>query len=185
MSTAARLFTPGPLTTSATVKSAMMTDLGSRDPAFLKVIAEVRSGLLALGGVTSPAYECVITQGSGTFGVESVLGSCAGRGGKLLVGVNGSYGERMVRMAEVLGIPLAKPVKANEDAALSAQAVVAAVAADPGITTVACVHHETTAGVLNPIHEIGQGLAKLPHKPTFIVDSMSAFGECVCVCVCG
>lgn len=157
----------------------MMTDLGSRDPAFIKVIAEVRSGLLALGGVTSPAYECVITQGSGTFGVESVLGSCAGRGGKLLVGINGSYGERMVRMAEVLGIPLAQPVKVNEDAALSAQAVVAAAAADPSITTVAVVHHETTAGVLNPIHEIGQGLAKLPHKPTFVVDSMSAFGECV------
>ena len=37
-----RLFTPGPLSTSPTVKSAMLTDLGSRDEAFIARVAEVR-----------------------------------------------------------------------------------------------------------------------------------------------
>jgi len=171
------LFTPGPLTTSSTVKSAMQVDLGSRDNRFLRVVAEVREELLSMGGVSSPAYECVITQGSGTFGVESVLGSVVPSDGKLLVGVNGAYGDRMIKIANMLKIPLASPVCFPEDKSIDPDTILAAAAADPGITTVAVVHHETTAGVLNDIHAIGLGLSRLPHAPTFIVDSMSAFGE--------
>ncbi|OQB43073.1 MAG: 2-aminoethylphosphonate--pyruvate transaminase [Candidatus Hydrogenedentes bacterium ADurb.Bin179] len=44
------LFTPGPLTTSRTVKQAMLKDLGSRDFAFIQVIQEIRNGLLMLAG---------------------------------------------------------------------------------------------------------------------------------------
>lgn len=40
------LFTPGPLTTSQTVKNAMMRDLGSRDPAFIRIVADVRNRCL-------------------------------------------------------------------------------------------------------------------------------------------
>jgi 2-aminoethylphosphonate-pyruvate transaminase len=155
----------------------MQVDLGSRDGRFLAVVSEIRRELLAMGGVSSPAYECVLTQGSGTFGVESVLGTALPRvGGKLLVGVNGAYGERMVKMASVLGIPLAPPVRVHEREAVSAPQLLAAASADPSITHVAVVHHETTSGVLNPITDIGVGLAKLKHAPKFIVDSMSAFG---------
>ncbi|MFZ4850706.1 MAG: 2-aminoethylphosphonate--pyruvate transaminase, partial [Caldilinea sp.] len=35
------LFTPGPLTTSRTVKQAMLRDLGSRDPEFTAIVAEI------------------------------------------------------------------------------------------------------------------------------------------------
>lgn len=171
------LFTPGPLTTSAATKAAMQVDLGSRDPRFVSVVAGVRESLLRLGGVRAPDYECVLTQGSGTFGVESVLGSAVPRaGGKLLVAANGAYGERMLAIARTLGIPLAPPVRVHERLALDAGAVVAAAAGDPSITHVAVVHHETTAGVLNPVAAIGRGLAALPAPPAFIVDSMSAFG---------
>jgi 2-aminoethylphosphonate-pyruvate transaminase len=171
------LFTPGPLTTSPATKAAMQVDLGSRDARFLDVVAGVRASLLRMGGVRSPDYECVLTQGSGTFGVESVLGSAVPRaGGKLLVAANGAYGERMVAIARVLGIPLAPPLRVHERRALDAAAVVAAAAADPAITHVAVVHHETTAGVLNPVAAIGRGLAALRAPPALIVDSMSAFG---------
>ena len=36
------LFTPGPLTTSATVKEAMLHDAGSRDRAFIETVREIR-----------------------------------------------------------------------------------------------------------------------------------------------
>ena len=42
---ASLLLTPGPLTTSATVKASMMHDAGSRDPAFLRLTAHVRARL--------------------------------------------------------------------------------------------------------------------------------------------
>jgi 2-aminoethylphosphonate-pyruvate transaminase len=176
------LFTPGPLTTSMTVKQAMLRDLGSRDPAFLAVVREVREGLVALatGGRPSSAsaYATVIVQGSGTFGVEAVLGSAIPRdGGRLLVAINGAYGERMLRIAQVLGIP-ADGVVFEETEQVTAPRLVEAVTrmrdAGTPYSHVAVVHHETTAGVLNDVSALGAAIA--PLGPQLILDSMSAFG---------
>src|SRR5271157_2130124 len=100
------LFTPGPLTTSETVKQAMMRDLGSRDAEFLEVVRKIRRRLLELASVADGSYEAVLMQGSGTFAVESVISSVIPAGGKLLVAINGAYGQRMARIASVLGIPV-------------------------------------------------------------------------------
>ena len=79
------LLTPGPLTTSRTVKATMMADWGSRDAEFRKVVADIRSGLLALANCDN-SYECVIMQGSGTFAIEAALGSfCPSGENKTLV----------------------------------------------------------------------------------------------------
>src|SRR5215470_16806015 len=95
-----RLFTPGPLTTSNTVKEAMLIDVGSRDDEFIAVVREIRRQLLEIGGVSqAEGYETVLLQGSGTFGIESVLSSAVPPAGKLLLLVNGAYGERMVQIA--------------------------------------------------------------------------------------
>ena len=48
------LFTPGPLTTSRTVKQAMLRDLGSRDVAFVNLVKDVRQRVLAICGVAAP-----------------------------------------------------------------------------------------------------------------------------------
>ena len=71
------LFTPGPLTTSATVKAAMQRDLGSRDTEFIKLVAGIRRELLRHRRrlAENSGYEAVLMQGSGTFGIESVLSS--------------------------------------------------------------------------------------------------------------
>ena len=99
------LFTPGPLTTSRTVKEAMLRDLGSRDTAFIETVRRIRCRLLELAGVSQErGYEAILMQGSGTFGLESVVSSTVPRGGRILVVVNGTYGERIVKMARVLGI---------------------------------------------------------------------------------
>ncbi|KAK7241035.1 serine-pyruvate transaminase [Aureococcus anophagefferens] len=67
------LFTPGPLTTSISVKQAMLRDLGSRDPQFIELVRSVRSELLTLADTSQEAgYECVLVPGSGTTTVESV-----------------------------------------------------------------------------------------------------------------
>lgn len=46
----AKLFTPGPLTTSLTVKQAMLHDLGSRDTVFMNIVAHIREKLLKIAG---------------------------------------------------------------------------------------------------------------------------------------
>src|SRR6185436_612649 len=86
------LFTPGPLTTSRSVKQAMLRDLGSRDAEFVQVVREIRDELLAVGGVAKKdGWETIILQGSGTFGIEEVLTSVLPKDGKLLVLINGAY----------------------------------------------------------------------------------------------
>src|SRR5947199_9008270 len=99
------LFTPGPLTTTATVKAAMQHDIGSRDADFIELAARIRSELLRIAGVSrEQGYEAVLMQGSGTFGLESVISSVIPRDGRLLVLANGAYGERLASIAEGLSI---------------------------------------------------------------------------------
>ena len=99
------LFTPGPLTTSLSVKQAMLHDLGSLDIEFMNRVKEIRQRLVALCS-SSNAYTAILMQGSGTFGIESTLSSVIPYGGKLLVIVNGEYGRRMLKIADVHQIPV-------------------------------------------------------------------------------
>jgi 2-aminoethylphosphonate--pyruvate transaminase/phosphonoacetaldehyde hydrolase len=169
------LFTPGPLTTSATVKSAMQHDAGSRDHRFIETVRSIRSRLLAIGGAAAGAsgYECVLMQGSGTFAIEAVVSSAIARDGKLLVLVNGAYGRRIAQMARIHGIAT-ETLDAAENETISPAAVSERLAASPGITHVAVVHCETTTGILNPIAPIGAAVRKA--GMVYIVDAMSSFG---------
>ena len=65
------LFTPGPLTTSETVKQAMLRDLGSRDTEFIHAVWEVRHRLVKLSGASEADYTAIIIQGSGKIGRAS------------------------------------------------------------------------------------------------------------------
>jgi len=168
------LFTPGPLTTSATVKEAMLSDLGSRDTAFIGAVREIRSGLLGVAGVSQEGgWEAVLMQGSGTFSVESVLTSSLPRDGALLVARNGAYGSRIGTIARCLGVPVVEVVT-GEGEPIDPAAVEATLAEHPEVTHLAIVHCETTSGVLNPVQEVGA----IAHERgvTYFVDSMSAFG---------
>jgi 2-aminoethylphosphonate-pyruvate transaminase len=167
------LFTPGPLTTSETVKQSMLRDLGSRDREFLSVVRHIRRRLLELGHVGNASYEAVLMQGSGTFAVESVLSSVIPRSGKLLVAINGAHGHRMAKIAKVLGIPC-KTIVFDEAIPVLTKCLRAAFAEDPAITHVGTVHCETSTGILNPVAELGRTVSEMGR--IFIVDAMSSFG---------
>jgi 2-aminoethylphosphonate-pyruvate transaminase len=166
------LFTPGPLSTSKSVKEAMLHDLGSRDNAFIELVRKIRQRLLQIGGVDGGAYEGVLMQGSGTFAVESVISSIVPRDGKLLVAINGAYGRRMDQIARTLGIHT-ETIVWPESQPVSAQRIQDALAADPAITHVGVVHCETTTGILNPLQDLGRVVRTL--RRPLIVDAMSSF----------
>ena len=168
------LYTPGPLTTSATVKAAMLRDLGSRDDEFMGIVRAIRAKLLAIGGQADDSlYTVVPVQGSGTFGIEAAISSVVPRDGKLLVIINGAYGKRIAQMANVYQIPTTLLTTAENEAPDLA-AIEAALSADRAITTVAVVHCETTTGILNPIEAIGEIVHR--HNRVYFVDAMSSFG---------
>ena len=166
------LLTPGPLTTSATVKAAMLHDYGSRDPAFIAINRRIRERLIALVGGTG-THDCIPLQGSGTFVVEAMLATFVPRGGKLLILVNGAYGHRMARMCAVMGRDH-QVLERPEDTPIDPAALDRLLAADAAISHVAAVHCETTSGVLNPLAEIAAVVAG--HGRRLLIDAMSAFG---------
>lgn len=166
------LLTPGPLTTSKSVKEVMVHDWGSRDAAFLKINREVMERLPEIinGAKT---FATVPIQGSGTFAVEAMLTSFVPRGGKVLVLINGAYGHRAKRILTIAGRKVTV-YETPEDTPPDLKKIEAILKRSKRITHVFAVHCETTSGVLNPVHEIG-ALAKKYGKG-YLVDSMSAFG---------
>ncbi len=167
------LLTPGPLTTSANVKQAMLKDWGSWDEEFRALTREMRASLLALTGDKSDVLDCVPMQGSGSFAVEAMLGSFVPRDGKVLVLSNGAYGQRIAQTLAYLSRDYTvidkgdyMPPRGDE--------VTEALIADPSISHVIIVHCETSSGILNPVKEISDAVYAQGRK--LLVDSMSAFG---------
>ncbi len=167
------LLTPGPLTTSIEVKRAMLRDWGSWDEDFRALTADLRRRLLALLGDGADAYECIPMQGSGTFGVEAMLGTFLPRDGKILVLSNGAYGARAAETVRYLGRELTV-IDKGDYLPPRGEEVSAAIAADPAITHVLAIHCETSSGILNPLAEIAAATAATGR--TLLIDSMSAFG---------
>ena len=166
------LLTPGPLTTSAAVKQAMLHDWGSRDHDFIAINAHMRRRLLDLAG-GGDTHVCVPIQGSGTFAVEAMIGTLLPADGKLLILINGAYGKRMAKICDYAGHAYAT-IETPEDTPVDPGAVSAALARDPAITHVAAVQCETTSGILNPVPEIAAVVAAAGRR--LLIDAMSAFG---------
>ena len=167
------LFTPGPLTTSHTVKQAMLRDLGSRDVEFICLIKEIRQKLVEIGQGAADQYTAILMQGSGTFGLEAVVSSTVPPDGKLLVIINGAYGKRIAKMAAILKVQTVQ-MEFPENQKPDRGRVESALKADPGITNVVVVHCETNTGIINPIEEIGAVVRRAGAK--YFVDAMSSFG---------
>lgn len=168
------LYTPGPLTTSLAVKQAMLHDAGSWHWEFNALVASIRDRVLGIANLSTTAgWECILLQGSGTFGVEAVLASVVPPQGKVLVLANGAYGERALLMLQhhrTDHVAYRTPENVPPDPAELGRLL----AADPAITHVVAIHCETTTGILNPIEALGQ-VVKAAGR-VFIVDAMSSFG---------
>lgn len=167
------LLTPGPLTTSAQVKQAMLRDWGSWDEDFRAMTREMRARLLALIGPRAEDYACVPMQGSGSYCVEAMLGSFVPKEGKVLVLSNGAYGLRAAQTMVCLGRAHTL-IDKGDYLPPRGEEVARALAEDSGLTHVLAIHCETSSGILNPIAEISEATHAAGRK--LLIDSMSAFG---------
>lgn len=168
-----KLLTPGPLTTTDSVKEQMLFDHCTWDDDYKIITQEVRRKLLALAHVSEEEYTCVLMQGSGTFGVESVLTSSVSPADRLLIAANGAYGARMAEIAARAKLDYSL-YQEEYNKIPSAEKIREMLEKDPEITHVSMVHSETTSGILNDIAAVAKEV-KAAGK-TFIVDAMSSFG---------
>jgi 2-aminoethylphosphonate aminotransferase len=167
------LLNPGPATTSARVKDALVVaDICPREKEFGDLIERVKTGLVEIvnGG---DQYAAVLLGGSGTGAVESCLTSVLSKDKKVLIIENGAYGKRMKEICTAFSIPYigldyewgdAVDLNELEDTLKSHQG---------SVNAIAYIHHETTVGILNPLKEI-QAMAQ-KYQLTTIVDAMSSY----------
>ena len=168
-----KLLTPGPLTTTDSVKEQMLFDHCTWDEDYKKITRDITDKLLDLAHVNKEKYVCTLMQGSGTFGVESVLSSSIGKDEKLLILANGAYGERMTDIAKhnkINYVMYTQDYNKRHDL----NKIKDILENDKDITHVSIVHSETTSGILNDIEEVGKIIKN--YNKIFIVDAMSSFG---------
>lgn len=167
-----KLLTPGPLTTTDSVKQEMLFDHCTWDEDYKQITQQIRKELLQLAQVEESEYTSILMQGSGTFGVESVISSVIPEDGCLLLLSNGAYGERIAKMCEAQNIHYIE-IKQDYDKIPDKKIAEEMIQAHPEITHIAMIHSETTSGILNDIKRIGE-LAHA-YDLVFIVDAMSSF----------
>ena len=167
------LLTPGPLTTSRTVKLALLADWGSRDVEFRRLVKEIRQELLRLAGCDD-TYECVLMQGSGTFAIEAALGAfCPDKRKKTLVVANGAYGERAAQILTKINRPHER-ISKTDITQLAPDHIAPILEEDRNITHVWLIHCETTSGIVNPLSDLARAVKS--QGRIFMVDAMSSFG---------
>jgi len=166
------LLTPGPLSTTKTVKATMLRDWCTWDDDYNSIVQDIRARLVSLVG-DEATFTAVLMQGSGTFSVEATIGTVVPEDGKMLVVANGHYGDRIGMIAKRLRMN-ATISNLGETSQATPNAVALELERDEAITHVAVVHCETTTGMLNPVKEIGEVVKR--HNKVYIIDAMSSFG---------
>src|SRR5215472_2195408 len=166
------LLTPGPVSTSRSVKSAMMRDRASGGDEFHADLEHARAYMVGLVRGEG-AYTAIPLPGSATYANEGVIAQLVPPGGKLLIHTNGVYGDRLIEIASHLGTPYAVIRTAPFTPPTGAQ-FDDAITSDPAITHVMLVHCETSTGVLNPLDTVAAVCRR--HTKGLFVDAVASFG---------
>lgn len=167
------LLNPGPVNTTATVKSALVHhDVCHRDSLFSELMVSLTGKLRRIYRGTAQHTVVAIT-GSGTAAMESALVSTVPPDKKILIIDNGAFGARLVEVATVHEMDIIH-LRYGWGETVNPADVEGALTAYPDIAVVAMIHHETSVGLLNPVGAVG-ALCK-QHDVLLIVDAVSSLG---------
>ena len=166
------LLTPGPTPIHPRAAAALGWPMrGHMDPEVFAYNDRIVADLHTLYGSGPGAFACLLS-GTGSLGMEAGFANLLEPGDRVVVGVNGVFGERMAEMARRLGADVTE-VQAPLGRRIEPDAIAAALdRVDP--TLVAVVHGETSTGVLNPVPEIGAVVRE--HGALFSVDAVTTVG---------
>ncbi|OAB41467.1 2-aminoethylphosphonate aminotransferase [Paenibacillus glacialis] len=167
------LLTPGPATTTDTVKFAQIVpDICPRELEFGQLMESISTDLTKIVA-DEKQYTAVLLGGSGTAAMDSVLSSVIGEDTIVIIN-NGAYGQRMCEIAEVYGLHFIEFVSPPDNPVdLVALEQILNRTLNP-ISHLIVVHHETTTGLLNDVKAIGELCNN--YKVELIVDAISSFG---------
>ncbi|CEH30450.1 alanine--glyoxylate aminotransferase [Aneurinibacillus migulanus] len=166
------LMGPGPSDVHPRVLKAMATPLiGHLDPSFLQIMNETME---LMRTVFETKNELTLAMsGTGSSGMETVFVNLLEPGDKVVIGVNGLFGERMVDVAERCGAEVIR-IEASWGDIIRPEQVEEVLQEHAGVKAVAVVHAETSTGALQPLSEISQLVHE--HEALLIVDAVTSLG---------
>jgi len=166
------LFNPGPVNLDPRIKENLFNvELCHRQPEFEELQARVRARILAHLGFDSGQFALSLMHGSGTLAVDAALTSFVR--GNVVVADNGLYCRRLERTLSGLDGTKVAMCSSAIGAPLDLEALEGVIEAQ-GPEWVAMVHHETTTGILNPLHAVAQLCRR--HGARLFVDAVSSLG---------
>jgi alanine-glyoxylate transaminase/serine-glyoxylate transaminase/serine-pyruvate transaminase len=166
------LLGPGPSMTAPRVMRAMAAPTVSHlDPIMMAMLDDVRSRLLRLFRAPEGSLALAIS-GTGTSGMETAVANLVAAGTRVLVIVNGYFGDRLAQMCERYGATVRR-LDVEWGRACDPDRLRAALNAE-GADIVALVQAETSTGVLNPVAELAA--IALEQGALTIVDAVTSFG---------
>ena len=165
------LMIPGPIQPADNVLAAMGSPVRAHyGPEWTKFYNGTIAMLGSLFGTNGDVFLIV---GSGSCAIDACLGSAFSSGEKIIIGINGFFGERLRDIAESYGLDLVI-VEAQWGQPLRPENIEAAIRLHSDAVGVAVVHLETSTTIVNPIQEIGRVVRK--HGIFYMVDAVSSLG---------
>lgn len=173
------LLNPGPVPVPESVRSAMAAPmLSHRSETFAATFARAQEGLEYVftrsssdGASTSSGGDTLILNATATMGMDAALANLVSPGDHVVSVVNGKFGRRFARIAERYTSDVTR-VSVEWGASIDPGGVADAI--DDDTVAVTAVHTETSAGLRNPVGDIGAIAAD--HDAAFVVDGVSGIG---------
>jgi alanine-glyoxylate transaminase/serine-glyoxylate transaminase/serine-pyruvate transaminase len=145
--------------------------LSHLDPDCVALLDDVRARLTRVFKAPEGTLALAIS-GTGSSGMEATIANLVAEGTKVLVVVTGYFGERLADICRRYGATVTR-VEAEWGRAADPQAIRAALRSQ-GADVVACVHAETSTGVLNPAKDIAAAAHEL--GALVLVDAVTSLG---------
>ena len=168
------LMIPGPTPVPEKVLKALGTHpIGHRSGDFSKIIGEINDNLKWLHQTKNEVLSLNV---SGTGAMEAGMINFLSPGDRVLVGVNGKFGDRWAQICEVFGMKTER-ITSDWGEPLDPHEFKTKLEADSNkeIKAVIITHSETSAGVLNDLETINQ-YVKAHGKALIIVDAVTSLG---------
>ncbi|MBX6395237.1 MAG: alanine--glyoxylate aminotransferase family protein [Alicyclobacillaceae bacterium] len=166
------LLGPGPSDCHPDVLKAMASPLvGHLDPAFLDLMNETMERLRQVFQTRHPLT--LAMPGTGSAGMETLLVNALEPGDRVVIGINGLFGERMADVASRTGAEVI-PVRASWGCIVDPEQIRDVLRRHTGVKAVAVVHAETSTGVWQPLEEIARIVRE--HDALFLVDAVTSLG---------
>jgi alanine-glyoxylate transaminase/serine-glyoxylate transaminase/serine-pyruvate transaminase len=166
-----KLFTPGPGDVDEAVLAAMATPVIRHYGAdWMEIYNETQ---MLLRKFYKTGNDIFIIPGPASALMDMAIGSLVATGQKVIIGMNGFFGDRLSDIAVGYGatvVPFTAPLGQPLDPALLRELL----HKHPEVEVVALVHHETSTTVLNPLQELAEVVRSA--GKVMVVDAVSSLG---------